>query len=307
MKSPLNISVIIVTYNSMKWINRCLEKVLQSNIKVNIILIDNCSTDNTVEFVRNSYSGIDLIQTNENLGFGRANNIGIKKAIENNADYVFLLNQDGYVKKDTIKKLLEFHANHPEYGVLSPQQKNGNGSGSGLDSKFETIVLRECVTGTFKESGKTIHDVSFVMAAFWLISADCLTKVGLFDPIFFHYGEDGDYLSRVRFHGFKIGVVMNSIAYHDRQERVVPEIQQLKSFYASQLASLTNINRTLAFCIGKVSYFYLKFSINQITRLKFSLLKENTKLFFNLLSKTEQILKSRNINKQPERYQYLDA
>jgi len=145
------------------------------------------------------------------------------------------------------------------------------------------------------------------MAAFWLISAECLMKVGVFDPIFFHYGEDGDYLSRVRFHGFKIGVVMDSIAYHDRQERVVPEFQQLKSFYASQLASLTNINRSLAFCVGKVSYFFLRFSLNQIKRLKFSLLKENTRLFFNLLSKIGDIQKSRDNNKRAESYEFMDA
>lgn len=301
MKSPLNIYVVIVTYNGMKWINKCLRDVLRSDLKISIILVDNCSTDETANFVRNNYPDIELIQTNENLGFGRANNIGIKEAIKNNADYVFLLNQDGYVEKDTLSKLITFHINHPEYGVLSPQQKNGNGTE--LDKKFKNIVLRQCVNNTFQESGRTIHDVSFVMAAFWLVSADCLMKVGLFDPIFFHYGEDGDYLSRVRFHRFKIGVVMDSIAYHDRQERVVPEMQQLKSFYASQLASLTNINRSLAFCIGKVSYFYLKFSLNQIRRLKLDLLKENTHQFFNLLSKTGEVLKSRKNNREPEYYQ----
>jgi GT2 family glycosyltransferase len=305
MKSPLNIYVVIVTYNGMKWINKCLQNALQSDIKINIILIDNCSTDETVDFIKNNYPDIDLIQAGENLGFGRANNIGIKKALKNNTDYVFLLNQDGYVEKDTISKLVSFHTDHPEYGVLSPQQKNG--SGTWLDKKFKNIVLGQCVTNTFLEAGKTIHDVSFVMAAFWLISADCLMKVGVFDPLFFHYGEDGDYLSRVRFHGFKIGVVMDSIAYHDRQERVVPEMQQLKSFYASQLASLTNINRSLAFCVGKVSYFYMKFSLNQIARLKFNLLKENTRLFANLLSKKEQILKSRNNNRRSEAYHFMDA
>jgi GT2 family glycosyltransferase len=138
------------------------------------------------------------------------------------------------------------------------------------------------------------------MGAFWLISAECLKKVGLFDRIFYHYGEDSDYLSRVRYHGFKIGIVMDSIGYHDRQARVVTEIQQLKSFYASQLASLTNINRSLAFCLGKVSYFYLKFSFGYISRLKLHLLKENTKFFFNLLSKTDQIIKSRSSNRHTE-------
>ena len=302
MKTSLNIYVVIVTYNGMKWINKCLQDVLRSDIKINVILVDNCSTDETVNFVRNNYPNIDLIQTNENLGFGRANNIGIKRAVTNNADYVFLLNQDGYVERDTVSKLVAFHIGHPEYGVLSPQQKNGNGTG--LDKKFKNIVLRNCVSNTLHESGKTIHDVTFVMAAFWLISADCLRKVGVFDPIFFHYGEDGDYLSRVRFHGFKIGVVMDSVAYHDRQERVVPEMLQLKSFYASQLASLTNINRSLAFCVGKVSYFFLKFSVDQIKRLKFDLLKENTRLFFSLLSKTGEIIKSRNNNKHSQPYHF---
>ena len=303
-KNPI-IYVVIVTYNGMKWIDKCLRDVLKSDTEIKVVVIDNRSTDETVNFIKSHYPQIDLTETNENLGFGRANNIGIKRAINANADYVFLLNQDGYVEKDTIRKLVEFHGNHPEYGVLSPQQKNGNGSG--LDTKFENIVLGQCVINTSEESGRAFYDVSFVMAAFWLISAECLKKVGVFDPIFFHYGEDGDYLSRVRFHGFKIGVVMDSIAYHDRQERIVPEMQQLKSFYASQLASLTNINRTWAFCISKVSYFYLKFSFSQIARLKFNLLKENTRLFFNLLSRKREILKSRNNNRQSESYHFLDA
>ena len=89
MKSPLNVYVVIVTYNGMKWINKCLQDVLQSDRRINIILVDNCSTDETVSFVSNNYPNIDLVQTNENLGFGRANNIGIKTAIQNNADYVF--------------------------------------------------------------------------------------------------------------------------------------------------------------------------------------------------------------------------
>jgi GT2 family glycosyltransferase len=291
-----NIYVIIVTYNGMKWIKKSLRDVSLSDINLNIILIDNGSTDGTVEFVENNYPDLDLIKTNSNLGFGQANNIGITKALGAHADYVFLLNQDGYVEKDTIRKLVEFRDRHPEYGVLSPKQMNGNGSA--LDKKFEGIVLKSCIIDSFEESGTTIYAVTFVMAAFWLISAECLRKVGLFDPIFFQYGEDGDYLSRVRYHGFKIGVVMDSVSYHDRQERVVADIQQLKGFYASQLASLTNINRTLAFCLSKVSFYYFKFSIKYISKLKFNLAKENTRFFFNLLLKTNKIITTREHNKK---------
>jgi GT2 family glycosyltransferase len=175
-----------------------------------------------------------------------------------------------------------------------------NGNGSVQDEKFRNIVLEQCVVNSFEDSGRIIHDVTFVMGAFWLISSACLKKVGLFDSIFYHYGEDSDYLSRVRYHGFKIGVVMDSVGYHDRQERVVPEIQQLKSFYASQLASLTNINRSLAFCLAKVSYFYLKFSFSHLSKLKLGLFKENTRYYFGLLSRMGEILKSRKNNRQPE-------
>jgi GT2 family glycosyltransferase len=280
----------------MKWLKKSLHDVSLSDINLNIILIDNGSTDGTVEFIENNYPHLELIKTTANLGFGQANNMGIKRALRAHADYIFLLNQDGYVEKDSIRKLVEFYDRHPEYGVLSPKQMNGNGSA--LDKKFENIVLNSCIINSIAELDTTIYDVTFVMAAFWLISTACIKKVGLFDPIFFQYGEDGDYLSRVRYHGFKIGVVMDSVSYHDRQERVVPDIQQLKGFYASQLASLTNINRTLAFCFSKVFFYYLKFSIHYIFKLKFNLAKENTKLFFNLLLKTNKIVTTRQNNKK---------
>jgi GT2 family glycosyltransferase len=289
--------VIIVTYNGIRWIKRCLHDVLLSDVDIHVIVVDNGSIDGTIEFIENTYPDLELIKTNTNLGFGQANNIGIKKALEREADYVFLLNQDGYVEKDTIQRLVAFQLSHPDYGVLSPKQMNGNGST--LDKKFNSIVLsKSCIINSFEETGTTIYNVYFAMAAFWLVSAACLKKIGLFDPIFFHYGEDSDYLSRVRYHGFKIGVIMNSIGYHDRQERLVPDIQQLKGFYASQLASLTNINRSLAFCFSKVAYYYLKFSTRYISKLKFNLVKENNKAFLSLIAKTDQILKARSNKKK---------
>src|SRR3569623_1941984 len=99
-KTPL-IYVVIVTYNGMKWVDKCLHDVLQSDTNIKVVVIDNRSTDETVNFIKTNYPEIDLTETNENLGFGRANNIGIKQAVKANADYVFLLNQDGYVEKDT--------------------------------------------------------------------------------------------------------------------------------------------------------------------------------------------------------------
>ena len=292
-----NICVIIVTYNGMKWIEKCLHDVLLSDVNPNVIIVDNGSTDGTIEFIENKYPGMEMIKSTTNLGFGQANNVGIIKAYKSQADYVFLLNQDGYVEKDTIRKLIEFNQTHPEYGVLSPQQMNGRGTA--LDKKFENIVLnRKCIIGSFTNSGTPVYNVYFVMAAFWLISTECLKKVGVFDPLFFHYGEDGDYLNRVRYHGFKVGVVMDSIGYHDRHERVVPDAKKLSGYYASQLATLTNINHDYALCVAKVTYMYLKLSAQYFFDLNFDLLKVNNQGFFGLVSKTKQILATRADNKK---------
>lgn len=175
-----------------------------------------------------------------------------------------------------------------------------NGDGSALDKKFESIVLSDsCILRSYQTEQTEVFDVSFVMAAFWLISAACLKKVGKFDPIFFHYGEDGDYLSRVRYHGLKIGVVMESIGHHDRHERVVPPVQQIKGFYASQLGSLTNINRSLAFGISKVSFYFLKNSAKYLSQFQFKLIYENTRHYANLLGKLPVVIKSRRKSRIP--------
>lgn len=292
-----NIFVIIVTYNGMKWIERCLNDVLSSDIPIHVILVDNGSTDETVDFIKSTYPDLELIKSTTNAGFGQANNIGIQKALESKADYVFLLNQDGYIEKDTIRKLVEFHQSHPDYGILSPQQMNGDGSA--LDKSFENIVLsKKCIINTFTDSDTLIYDVYFVMAAFWLMPVKCIEKTGLFDPVFFHYGEDSDYLSRVRYHGFKIGVVMNSTGYHDRHERAVPDFQQIKNYYASQLATLTNINRPFILCLLKLTWYYLKFSVLRITQLRSDLWAENNRGFFNLISKIDRVRAARINNKK---------
>jgi GT2 family glycosyltransferase len=292
-----NTFVIIVTYNGMQWIKKCLQDVLLSSVNIRVIVIDNGSTDGTIDFIEN-IPRVHLIKVGTNLGFGKANNIGIKKAMEAGADYVFLLNQDGYVEKDTIQKLIEFQLAHPEYGVLSPLQMNGDGSEQ--DKSFKNIVLsKKCIINSFQDHDTTIYNVYFVMAAFWLVSTECLRKVGLFDPIFSHYGEDGDYLSRVRYHEFKIGIVMNSIGYHDRSERIVPYPQQVKFYYASQLAVLTNINHRFFLCVAKVIYHYLKRTVMYGSKLNFELLAANNKAFLDLISKTNQALNARNRNKKP--------
>ncbi|MFB9077344.1 glycosyltransferase family 2 protein [Flavobacterium procerum] len=212
------IYVVIVTYNAMEWISKCLESVMPYNI----ILIDNVSTDETLLFVEEHFSNVTILKQDKNLGFGKANNLGIKKAYEEGADYVFLLNQDAWVEPDTISNLVKAHQNHPEYGIVSPMHLNGKGDA--LDYNFSNYINPSKCKNLYSDIflNKTlegIYETDFANAAAWLLSKNCIEIVGGFNPSFFHYGEDLNYIQRLKYHGLKTGVLPTSIIYHDREYR----------------------------------------------------------------------------------------
>lgn len=222
--SNINCFVVIVTFNSMKWIDQCL--VSLKGYKV--IIVDNNSQDNTKEFIRSNYSNVTLLEQVENLGFGQANNIGISFALKAGAEHIFLLNQDAYLKESSLDVLISFQKINNEYGILSPIHLNG--SGNRLDKQFSHYLNYSGNKDFFSDyvlnkKRSNVYQVPFVNAAGWLLSKECIEKVGGFDPMFFHYGEDDNYCQRVIYHGFKIGVVPNSIIFHDRENRSAKEIE----------------------------------------------------------------------------------
>lgn len=217
----MNIYIVIVTYNGEKWIEKCLSSVINSDISVKSVVIDNASNDKTLEIIKEQFPLVEIIENSENIGFGRANNIGIRKAYDELADYVFLLNQDAYVEQDTIIKLVSVANQHNDVGVVSPIHLNGNGSE--LDFKFSNYIIpRHCPNfysdNFLNKLQDDIYTVRFVNAAAWLISRNCIKTVGGFNPIFKMYGEDDDYLHRVHYHGFKVGIYPFSKIYHDRAQ-----------------------------------------------------------------------------------------
>lgn len=90
--------VIIVTFNAMQWIEKCIQSVKASSFPLDLFVVDNNSSDNTVAYIKEKHSSIKLIESRSNLGFGAANNIGLQYAIDNDYNYVYLLNQDAWIK-----------------------------------------------------------------------------------------------------------------------------------------------------------------------------------------------------------------
>ena len=229
------ILVIVVTYNGMKWVDRCMQSVVGHLLPVDVMVVDNGSTDGTVDHIREYYPSVILHCTGENYGFGRANNIGFSYALEHEYQYVYLLNQDAWVMPDTFMRLVEAFEKHPEYGVLSPVQMTAS-----MDNPDPRFAVK-CLTLPLEEypSGMVV-DVPFVMAAHWMINRACFTKVGGFSPAFAHYGEDDNYVHRAKYHGFKVGILSAAGAVHDREMRPSLKESRMRLKCVASVVKLSN-------------------------------------------------------------------
>lgn len=307
----IKVFVVIVTYNGMKWIAKCLASI---PTEFSVIIVDNNSTDGTVQFIHQNYSNTILFQEKENLGFGQANNKGMGYALQQGSDYVYLLNQDAYLNEDTIYKLISVHKKHPKYGILSPIHTNA--SQTKLDARFSNYVGFKHNSDFYSDfvldnDKKEIYSVPFVNAAGWLLPKNTLLNIGGFDPIFFHYGEDRNYCQRVLFHSLKIGIVPTSFMVHDREDReevkfnrgsiayFKNEEKNLKVIYANiNFKNFKNFERLLDKCRKNMWKQYCLF--------KFKNAKwHGLKLKF-LLSFRDEIKQSVDTNKQKGTW-YLDS
>lgn len=247
------IYVIIVTYNGMQWIDKCLGSLIKQSTISKIIVVDNGSKDGTIDHIRKNYPTAMLIINNKNHGFGYSNNQALQLSMQDGIEYVFLLNQDAWIEDETIDQLVNVHKNNPQYGILSPIHLRGDGQA--LDMKFATFVAQsenyKLISDMYlhRNNMDEIYKVGFVNAAAWLITRECFEYVGGFAPIYHHYGEDMDYANRVIYHGFKIGICPSAIIHHDRKNIIdLPDInrpeQYLKTKKIWHLIYLTDINHS---------------------------------------------------------------
>lgn len=211
--------VIVVTYNGMEWYERCFSSFRASTIPVTTIVVDNDSHDGTVDYIRREFPEIVVIESLENLGFGKANNIGIRYALDHGADYVFLLNQDAWIDPDALEILVSIHKKHPEYGLLSPMHLNVDRTGLVMKFFCRQPTNGRLITDLYLNQLSDVYNTKYIHAAAWLLPKQTLQTIGGFDPIFHHYAEDDDYLNRLRYHRMKIGVCPAARIVHDHHSR----------------------------------------------------------------------------------------
>ena len=249
--------VVVVTYNAMKWADLCFLSLRNSSVHSDVYVVDNGSTDGTQDYIKKNFPEVIFFHYVVNLGFGRANNIGLEYALKNNYNYVYLLNQDAWVSTDTFDVLIKIQKANPRFGIISPLQRNKSHRFD--DNFYKSTLSNECIFDRlFSDRAKDLYEVKFVMAAHWLISRECLIKVGGFSPSFPHYGEDDNYIDRCVYHGFKVGVTFNTMAVHDRDNRSFSLSKFLYMQYISNIRAFSNPNKESP---SLFSLFYNTFKI----------------------------------------------
>ena len=243
----MKILVIVVTFNGLKWLDRCLGSVRASEVPADLYVWDNDSADGSADWVQGHFPEAKLVRSADNLGFAEANNMGMRYALDKGYDYVYLLNQDAWIEPSTLGTLIATSEAHPEYAVLSPLQMTDGFTG--LDAQFGKILRsaqNDFCHPEEAEGQRRISPVRRVMAAHWLVPRKALEAIGLFDALFPLYGNDDNWCDRARYHGFKIGIVPQARAVHDRVSREEPKEKIIfRNYYMGSLVRLCDINRPL--------------------------------------------------------------
>lgn len=211
------IIAVIVTYNAEQFIEKCVGSLYESTVSTSVVVVDNQSSDKTTQIIASNFPQVKLIKSAVNLGFGKANNMGISWALSSHADFIFLLNQDAWIEKNTLSELIKIAETHPDYGILSPIHfKYDKQIWHKGFSKYVEMFAPSLVTQSQSDSTDLldVYEVDFVPAALWVLSSAALREVGGFDPIYFMYGEDNDLAARVRSAGFKVGIVPSASGHH---------------------------------------------------------------------------------------------
>ena len=264
------IIIIIVTFNGQKFIKDCLNSIyIQDNKDFGVLVVDNFSTDDTKNIIKNDFPQVKLIEEEKNHGFAIGNNIGIKKAFEMGAEYVVLLNQDTEVAKDFIEKGLKFMDKHTMVGISSsliffPQEKKIWFAGTKMYRGKEILKFYKLKLGIhinkkkeYSENDKN-NSVDWIPGCAMFIRKEVIDKVGYLDETFFMYGEDVDFSIRVKKAGFLLSYFSNTYIVHKELINIKYKINiyLFKKVFLRTRARFKIINRY--YSISEKFYYLLK-------------------------------------------------
>lgn len=217
--APL-VYIIILSWNGRKDTLECLSSLRRiSYPHARLLLVDNASTDGTVEAVRQQFPSVEIIVNETNLRFAGGNNVGIKYALANNAHYVLLLNNDTVVEPEFLTHLVHHAERDPKIGMVGPKIYfydeperiwSAGGTIEWWKGSVSHIGIREEDLGQYD----TVREVDYLTACCVLVKREVVERVGMLDERYYIYGEDADWCVRAVRAGYTLLYVPSAVIRH---------------------------------------------------------------------------------------------
>lgn len=227
----IDLSIVIVSYNTKDFLEACLESIKNTTkgFSFEVVVVDNASSDGSVKMVMDNFKEVILIANKENLGFSKANNLGVKKT---KGRYVLFLNSDTQVYDDTLRTMIEFMDSNKDAGAATCRLNLANGkiddaSHRGFPTPWNAFTH---FSGISKILGKTklfggynlgymdlskVHEIDALAGAFMFVRREAGEQVSWWDEDYFFYGEDLDFCFKLKQKGWKVYYVPSvSILHH---------------------------------------------------------------------------------------------
>ncbi len=229
MNEPLDISAIIVSWNCQGYLRECLQAIYTNTqrLRFDVWVLDNDSSDGSPEMVEREFPQVQLVRTGANLGFAKANNLGIRRS---QGTYLALVNSDAITGPGCLDVLLAFMEQHPHAGLCGPRILNRDQTlqhsamfaptpwrlfcrALALDTLFPRVewLGSDLMRGWAHDQERS---VDALVGCFWFVRRNALDQVGLLDEDYWFYAEDIDWCQRFRRHGWDVLFTPAASAVH---------------------------------------------------------------------------------------------
>jgi len=293
----MELSIVIVSWNVKELLGGCLRSIIETvhNIEYEIVVVDNNSSDGSVDFIKTNFPQVVLIENFDNRGFASANNQGFKAA---NGEYIFILNPDTVVKSDAISILLKQIKTLSKAGIVGPKLILGDGKtqfacARKLPTLLNVSLLQGFSIGNIPVFGKyfkkrmafpynynKLEQVEAISGASMLMKKDLLFQVGLFDEDFLHGGEDIFLCNKITEFGKKIYYIPECEIIHFHGQSAKQD--KARVFFNNIKSDRTYFNKTNGYTAGKIYHYMVLFIL--MPRMFMS---SNIKYFLKLIDKNE--------------------
>lgn len=278
----MKLSVIIVSYNVRPYLTACLDSVQRAleGIESEVFVVDNHSTDDSVETVNRQYPWVHLINNRENQGFSKANNLAIRQS---HGQYVLLLNPDTEVAKGTLKGVVDFMDCHVQTGAAGVRMHNADGtlapeSRRAIPTPF--VAARKMLGFTRRYYMSYLPwdipaQIQVVSGAFMMLRRQAIDQVGLLDEEYFMYGEDIDLSYRLLKGGWQNWYLPYDIVHYKGKSTQKSDFRYVHVFYQAMLIFFRKHYSHLSFFftlpVKLAIYFRASLALADIVRKKLHL------------------------------------